>query len=273
MPTRKPDESKSLLQQLFDEMRTAALHRDDMPQFNGGLFDGRAALTLEHVEIHLMFAAASLDWSLIDPTIFGTLFERFLDPDKRAQIGAHYTDPEKIMMIVEPVVARPLRREWEAAKAEIEAIMAPVLTKRTARGRPRARRARQTFRGGARESGGARDAFIDRLCALRILDPACGSGNFLYLALQTVKDIEYRAILECESLGLGMSCRASGRKFCTASRSTRSPPNSRARRSGSATSNGACTTRSPTIPRPILRKLDTIECRDALLTPDGKGGS
>ena len=65
-----------------------------------------------------MFAAASLDWSLIDPTIFGTLFERFLDPDKRAQIGAHYTDPEKIMMIVEPVVLRPLRAEWEAAKAE-----------------------------------------------------------------------------------------------------------------------------------------------------------
>ena len=78
-------------------------------QFNGGLFDGRDALTLQHTEIGLLFAAANLDWGLIDPIIFGTLFERFLDPDKRAQIGAHYTDPEKIMLIVEPVVALPLR--------------------------------------------------------------------------------------------------------------------------------------------------------------------
>ena len=73
---------------------------------------------MEHTEIGLLFAAASLDWSLIDPTIFGTLFERFLDPDKRAQIGAHYTDPEKIMMIVEPVVLRPLRAEWERGKGQ-----------------------------------------------------------------------------------------------------------------------------------------------------------
>src|ERR1700733_4575353 len=100
---------------------------ENILEFNGGLFDGRPPLALEHTEIGLLFAAANLDWALIDPTIFGTLFERFLDPDKRAQIGAHYTDPEKIMMIIEPVVIRPLRRDWEAAKVRIEAIMAPVL--------------------------------------------------------------------------------------------------------------------------------------------------
>ena len=74
-------------------------------------------------DIGLLIAAGSLDWSLIDPTIFGTLFERFLDPDKRAQIGAHYTDPDKIMMIVEPVILRPLRAEWELRKAETERLV------------------------------------------------------------------------------------------------------------------------------------------------------
>src|SRR5260370_34844037 len=88
--------------------------------FNGGLFEGRRALPLDSGDVGLLQAAASLDWGQIDPTIFGTLFERFLDPDKRAQIGAHYTDPDKIMKIIEPVILRPLQEEWGAAKAEIE---------------------------------------------------------------------------------------------------------------------------------------------------------
>ena len=211
---------------------------EDIAQFNGGLFDGRPPLRLEHTEIGLLFAAASLDWSLIDPTIFGTLFERFLDPDKRAQIGAHYTDPDKIMMIVEPVVARPLQARMGDGESGDRGDHGAG-ARRVEGGSKAASAAREKkFLAARAKAEAKRDAFIDRLCALRILDPACGSGNFLYLALQAVKDIEYRAILECETLGLGMSCRASGRRFCTASRSTRSPPNSRARRSGSATSSG-----------------------------------
>ena len=66
-----------------------------------------------------MLAAAALDWSEIDPSILGTLFERGLDPDKRSQLGAHYTDRDKIMLIVEPVIIRPWLAEWETAKAEI----------------------------------------------------------------------------------------------------------------------------------------------------------
>ena len=202
--SRRPEKSKQWLEQLFADMKDGGdFNLEDIAQFNGGLFDGRPPLRLEHGEIGLLFAAASLDWGLIDPTIFGTLFERFLDPDKRAQIGAHYTDPEKIMMIVEPVVMRPLRRDWEEAKAQIEAIMAPVLTQEKAIGRDASKKLAQRFETARAKAEAARDAFIDRLCAVRILDPACGSGNFLYLALQAVKDIEYRAILECETLGLG----------------------------------------------------------------------
>src|SRR5208337_1497967 len=124
-------------------------------------------LALEHGEIGLLFAAASLDWSLIDPTIFGTLFERFLDPDKRAQIGAHYTDPDKIMMIVEPVVARPLRGEWATAKAEIEAIMAPALAATAGAGKAASHNLAKRFEAARAKAEARRDAFIDRLCALR----------------------------------------------------------------------------------------------------------
>jgi len=98
----------------------------EIAHFNGGLFDGRRALQLESGDIGLLQAAGSLDWSQIDPTIFGTLFERFLDPDKRGQLGAHYTDPEKIMMIVKAVILRPLREEWAAARAEIEKLFLSV---------------------------------------------------------------------------------------------------------------------------------------------------
>ena len=75
--------------------------------FNGGLFDDGSVLPLEQSDIDTVLAASNLDWSEIDPSILGTLFERGLDPGKRAQLGAHYTDRDKIMMIVEPVVIRP----------------------------------------------------------------------------------------------------------------------------------------------------------------------
>ena len=117
-----------------------------------------------------------------------------------------------------------------------------------------------------------RDAFIDRLCGLRILDPACGSGNFLYLALQAVKDIEYRAILECETLGLGLMVPRVGPEIlhgieinpfaAELARTTIWIGDIQWRVKNAITHH----------PRPILRKLDSIECRDALLTPDGKGG-
>src|SRR5690606_20510009 len=88
--------------------------------FNGGLFDDDSALPLERVDIENLITAAALDWSEIDPSILGTLFERGLDPDKRSQLGAHYTDRDKIIQIVEPVIIRPLSAEWDAIRAEIE---------------------------------------------------------------------------------------------------------------------------------------------------------
>ena len=96
---------------------------EEVAWFDGGLFDDDTALPLEKSEIEMTLKASTLDWSEIDPSILGTLFERGLDPDKRSQLGAHYTDHDKIMLIVEPVVVRPWLDEWTAVKAEIGAIL------------------------------------------------------------------------------------------------------------------------------------------------------
>lgn len=104
---RNPTKAKDYLDGLFAAMETGGEYAlTDIAHFNGSLFDSRSALALDASEIDSLLEAAKLDWSQIDPTIFGTLFERFLDPDKRAQIGAHYTDETKIMMLVEPVIVR-----------------------------------------------------------------------------------------------------------------------------------------------------------------------
>ena len=184
------ERSQQMLSELFSKMRQGGNFGFDLIlHFNGGLFDDDKALPLDGDSLDILRNLAKQDWSAIDPTIFGTLFERFLDPDKRAQIGAHYTDARKIMMIVEPVIVRPLAIEWEKVKTGIEDLLANA--------KSRAARAR-----GISQAEMRLDQFLIRLAAVRVLDPACGSGNFLYLALQALKDLEYRAIVEAEVIGL-----------------------------------------------------------------------
>jgi type II restriction/modification system DNA methylase subunit YeeA len=189
-----PERSQKMLSELFANMRAGGqFGLEHILHFNGGLFNDDEALPLDADALDMLRTISKQDWSSIDPTIFGTLFERFLDPDKRAQIGAHYTDPEKIMMIVEPVIVRPLTAEWEACKAELTDILSKG---RTRDGRPGP---------AALSRAEARlDQFLKRLADVRVLDPACGSGNFLYLALQSLKDLERRAIVEAVDMGLGL---------------------------------------------------------------------
>jgi type II restriction/modification system DNA methylase subunit YeeA len=264
---KRPERCKDYLDKLFAAMEEGGeFDLTDIRHFNGGLFDGRRAFALNADDIDLLIAAGDLDWSQIDPTIFGTLFERFLDPDKRAQIGAHYTDPEKIMMIVEPVILRPLRREWEEGKKQIEAIMLPVLNRvRTATGRGADLDLNRAILRAKGQAEPIRQRFLERLRDVSILDPACGSGNFLYLALQGVKDIEHRANLECEALGLSPQAPNIGPEILH----------------GIEINHYAAELARTTIwighiqwairngiyawPSPILRRLDTIECRDAVL--------
>ena len=158
--------------------------------FNGGLFDGADVIPCTREELRAMHDAARLDWSRVEPAILGTLFERGLDPDKRGQLGAHYTDREKILMVVEPVVLDPLRREFAAMRERVDALMAGrEPTSLTLEGRRRER-----LPAWERDAEAAWRAFLERLRAVRVLDPACGSGNFLYVTLRLLKDLEQEAI-------------------------------------------------------------------------------
>jgi hypothetical protein len=149
--------------------------------FNGGLFDDAEVITLEPAEMETIGRVSKLDWSQIEPAIFGTLFERGLDPDQRAQLGAHYTDRASILRLVEPVLMAPLRHDWAETQAKITPL---VLAGRKVTARtPPDQNPERIFR-----------AFLDRLRSIRVLDPACGSGNFLYISLQLLKDLEYDAI-------------------------------------------------------------------------------
>ena len=256
---RSPTQFGNLAGDLFRVMaRGGRVGFETVEWFNVGLFDDGSVLPLEQSDIDTVLAASNLDWSEIDPSILGTLFERGLDPGKRAQLGAHYTDRDKIMLIVEPVVIRPWLAEWAAEKAEVAAELeragaAKSLAVRTKRRNEAERRYR---------------AFLNRLRAFTVLDPACGSGNFLYLALQALKDLEHRVQFEAEALGFQRAFPEIG------------PANVKGIEINPYAAevarvsvwigeiqwmrhNGFSEARDP-----ILKPLDTIECRDAILTPE-----
>ena len=256
---RTPEQFTELAAELFRVMAAGGrVGFEAVAWFNGGLFDDGAALPLEAADIETVLAASDLDWSEIDPSILGTLFERGLDPGKRAQLGAHYTDRDKIMLLVEPVVIRPWLAEWDAAKADLAAALdrAEAATSPATRTKRR-NAAERRYR-----------AFLNRLRVFTVLDPACGSGNFLYLALQALKDLEHRVQLEAEALGVQRAFPEIG------------PANVKGIEINPYAAelarvsvwigeiqwmrrNGFYESRDP-----ILKPLDTIECRDAILTPD-----
>lgn len=176
------------LEQLFAAMQNGGLFgADDIPWFNGGLFQKIAVPALTAPDVLELRRAAQLNWSAIDVSIFGTLFERGLDPAKRSQLGAHYTDPATIERIIDPVIRRPLLRQWQVVAQEIKTLAAPIRKK----GDKHYRAAHACF-----------VQWLDTLKSYRALDPACGSGNFLFLALKCLKDIEHHSHLEATALGL-----------------------------------------------------------------------
>jgi type II restriction/modification system DNA methylase subunit YeeA len=175
------------LSDLFGKMSTAGglFGTERVQWFNGGLFDGADVLPMESGEIDVIRTVAALDWAEVEPSIFGTLFVRGLDPDRRSQLGAQYTDEQSILRLVEPVLLAPLRREFEVLKARVAELL-PHWEKTRPSDRPRLRADRNPEK--------ALQAFLDRLGAIRVLDPACGSGNFLYVSLQCLKDLEREVI-------------------------------------------------------------------------------
>lgn len=190
--TKDPSRFEKLAADLFGSMKSGGFFGvEEIPWFNGGLFDDADALPLDAEGLKLALAAARLDWSDIEPSIFGTLFERGLDPAKRSQLGAHYTDRQSIMRIVQPVVVEPLLTDWQQAKIA----MLPLLEK------CRNAKTKKAQDDNFRQAAEIYSSFLNRLKTLRVLDPACGSGNFLYLSLIALKGLEHQVTLEAESLG------------------------------------------------------------------------
>ena len=273
---REPAEFQNLARDLFRVMQAGGrVGFERVEWFNGGLFDHDEALPLKVEDIRLVLRVARENWSDVDPSILGTLFERGLDPDKRSQLGAHYTDRDKIRQIVDPVVLQPLLVEWAEVRERIAAQMANVREARERRpsAQAEARKvhavARRDEERAWREAQRLRAEFIERLRNIRVLDPACGSGNFLYLALLGLKDIEHRVNLDSEVLGLGRFAPTVGPE-CLKGIEKNAYAAELARVSvwiGEIQwmrRNGFDVSRNP-----ILRPLDTIECRDAILNSDG----
>ena len=141
--------------------------------FNGDLFINAETIKLSEAALQRLGVAAQKNWRDIEPSIFGTLFERALDASKRSHLGAHYTGAEDIMLVVEPVVMAPLRAEWESVQREVGNLV---------------------IEDDAETAWVRLAAFQQRLFEVEVLDPACGSGNFLYLALRSLLNLEKQVI-------------------------------------------------------------------------------
>jgi len=141
----------------------------DLLHFNGGLFQDASALPLDEDELELLLKAAARDWKDVEPAIFGTLLERALSPAERHRLGAHYTPRVYVERLVTATIIDPLSEDWrsvQAAAAQVHAAGDVAQARRLVR------------------------EFHHKLCGLRILDPACGTGNFLYVAMELLKRLE-----------------------------------------------------------------------------------
>ena len=168
------------LWQVMDEGGYAPHLNATVKRFNGALFGNRKAIALEPDEIRELHIAAGRDWRDVEPAIFGTLLERALDKRERAKLGAHYTPRAYVERLVVPTIVEPLRADWEAALADAHAL----------------------------EESGDHEAALRRvkefhhaLCTTRVLDPACGTGNFLYVSLELMKRLEGEVLDALEGLG------------------------------------------------------------------------
>ncbi len=180
--TSELNEFVGSLRRLFASMRDGGFfgtHR--INHFNGGLFEDDFVPDLPTDILSSLNQACLQNWANIDPSIFGTLFERIIDEAKRSLLGLHYTSKQDIMLIVEPVIMDPLRKQWATVKQVT----------------------RDFLRDNNKEQAySSLKNFCEHLATLRILDPACGSGNFLYVSLQQLLDLQKEVITFAAQSGL-----------------------------------------------------------------------
>ena len=171
------------LKGLWETMNTGGFSQvlmQDLKRFNGGLFKEADALPLNDLQLGLLIEAAEADWKQVEPAIFGTLLERALDKRQRHKLGAHYTPRAYVQRLVTPTIIEPLREDWRDVQTAVQRLT---------------------------EDGKTDDAlklvrdFHAKLCETTVLDPACGSGNFLYVALEMMKRLEGEVTALMEELG------------------------------------------------------------------------
>lgn len=188
-------------------------------RFNGGLFAEPTALSLTAKQLDLLLEAAKCDWSEVEPAIFGTLIERALDPKERHALGAHYTPRAYVERLVRPTIEEPLRADWDLVQAQVRQLIDDAgpeperpVTLSAEELRARGTKADQALMERYGREMKAREAtlkkarllvhaFHQKLCAIRVLDPACGSGNFLYVALDLFQHLEDEVLAKLRALG------------------------------------------------------------------------
>ena len=250
-----------LMEMLFEDMnqgRFSGLLRKKLLYFNGGLFASARALPVNGAQLGLLRKAAALEWRNVEPAIFGTLLERALSPDERHKLGAHYTPRSYVERLVLPTVIEPLREEWQSVRTAA----VTLASRGTDADLKKAQQEVRTFHG--------------QLCAVRVLDPACGSGNFLYVALEQMKRLEGEIIALLHDLG-------DQTDYLNLQGSTVDPHqflgielNARAAAIAELVLwigylQGHFRVHGDSMPaEPVLKKFANIECRDAVLAYDKK---
>jgi hypothetical protein len=173
--------------------RFAYAFEQEVKYFNGGLFAETArTFQLSSIDIHHLYEAARQNWRKVEPAIFGTLLEQALTPEERAKLGAHYTPRPYVETLVRATIMDVLEPEWAKVEEEIAALNeapSPFAGKGRGAAAPKG------------EGLAFATAFHDRLSTIRVLDPACGTGNFLYVAMELIQALEARVIETIQTLG------------------------------------------------------------------------
>lgn len=207
---------KPMAQQLFDLMSQGGVSiLGRVPHFNGQVFSDGEAPDLNLREVNYLLTAARQDWQNVNPAIFGTLFERIIDPRKRAQIGAHYTPPTDILDVIEPVIFEPLRQEWQAVRSELEPLIKQAQPEENETNALMFQSETPLWQHARAEAKAKLEVFQNRLANVTVLDPACGSGNFLYMTLRLLLDLEneVRATIRLLEPGLRVPVKVSPRQM------------------------------------------------------------
>ncbi len=270
----KPERLAKMLHLLWHGMDVGgpngALEGEATQRFNGKLFKGwdrdGYVLDLSPEQVDGLLRAARANWCEVEPAIFGTLLERALDPTERHALGAHYTPRAYVERLVLPTVVEPLRADWVDAQA------AALVLQREAEALPEGKK-REDKRA---EAVAELRRFHHQLCSTRVLDPACGSGNFLYVTLEHLKRLEGEVLARLEELGHSQSALALEGETVTVAQLRGLELNPRAAALAELVlwigwlQWQVRTSGLGSVAEPVVHDYGNIECRDAVLAWDGQ---